>query len=124
MSSGPPLPSWTFQEAREESEAAEAAQAETESGYVERCVEAAEAERTYRIALAQKILALRADGSPATVAADLARGDASIAHLRYLRDVAEGAREAAKAALYHRHAANRRDVEALIRWSNRQEDRT
>jgi hypothetical protein len=50
----------------------------------------------------------------------LAKGDQSIADLRYERDVALGVREAARQAVY-RHSANRRDLEELVDWSKRRD---
>ncbi|HET6867716.1 MAG TPA: hypothetical protein VFH80_17490, partial [Solirubrobacteraceae bacterium] len=52
--------------------------------------DAANAERAYRVALAKKIVELHAGGAAWTVCQDLARGDQSVADLRYRRDVAEG----------------------------------
>jgi capsule polysaccharide export protein KpsE/RkpR len=45
-------------------------------------------ERTYRMELAKEITKLRADGMPATLISDLARGN--VAELKYHRDLAEG----------------------------------
>lgn len=42
---------------------------------------AAEAEQTYRVALANKILLLREGGLPATLIGDVARGDKDVAAL-------------------------------------------
>lgn len=78
----------------------------------------AEKERAYRKALAVEITTLRAGGSAATTAADLARGDEKVANLRYSRDVAEGVYEAAKQAVW-RHTGDRRELEKLIDWSMR-----
>lgn len=75
-------------------------------------------ERAYRKALAQKIVELRADGVPATVCLDLAKGDSRIADLRYNRDVAEGMKEAATSSVW-RHTADRRELEQLVSWSMR-----
>lgn len=54
-----------------------------------RGVELAQAECNYKTALAAKMLELRAEGMPATITPDLARGDAHVAELRLKRDVAE-----------------------------------
>lgn len=75
-------------------------------------------ERAYRIALAQKITELRAEGIAITIAQDLAKGEKRVADLRYARDVAEGVREAAKSAVF-RHTADRRELEQLVGWSVR-----
>ena len=50
---------------------------------------AAEAEREYRVRLAEKILALRDQKLPATLIGDLARGDKDVAMLQFERDCAE-----------------------------------
>jgi hypothetical protein len=75
-------------------------------------------EQAYRMALAQEILKLRADGVAITVAQDLAKGTKHVADLRFNRDVAEGIREAATSAVW-RHTADRRELEQLVDWSMR-----
>lgn len=50
---------------------------------------AAEAERVYRIALAEKILLLREGGLPATLIGDVARGDKDVARLKFERDCSQ-----------------------------------
>lgn len=62
---------------------------EAQRMYRGRGQEYAAAERDYKIALAEKILALRAEGYPATLISDLARGDKQVAKLRMDRDVKE-----------------------------------
>ena len=63
-----------------------------------RGIAAAEAEKTYRIALAEKILLLREGGLQATLIGDVARGDRDVARLKFERDcsqvVYDNAREA------------------------------
>jgi hypothetical protein len=76
------------------------------------------AERAYRQALAEEILRLKADGVAMTVAQDLAKGTRTVADLRFRRDVAEGVKEAASAAIW-RQTADRRELEQLIDWSRR-----
>jgi alpha-amylase/alpha-mannosidase (GH57 family) len=49
----------------------------------------AEAERKYRIALRQEKLKLREQGLAATLIDDLAKGEESIAQLRFERDIAK-----------------------------------
>lgn len=80
----------------------------------------AEAERTYRRALAQKIVEMRAErpSVPVTIIGDLARGDGHIADLKFRRDVKAGVKEAAQSAIF-RHTADRRELEQLISWSMR-----
>lgn len=60
----------------------------------------AEAERDYRVALAVKILGLRAEGMPVTITPDLARGDDDVSELRLKRDAAKTEWEASKQAHY------------------------
>jgi len=50
---------------------------------------AAQADHDYRVALAQKILILRADGMQATLMSDVCRGDKEIAKLRLERDISQ-----------------------------------
>ena len=50
---------------------------------------AAEAERVYRIKLAEKMLMLRENGLPATMIGDVARGDKEVAMLKFERDCAQ-----------------------------------
>ena len=49
----------------------------------------AEAERDYRVALAQKTLAERDKGMPVTIISDICRGDPVIAKAKFERDVTE-----------------------------------
>jgi len=58
--------------------------------------DAAQAEKEYRMELAKTILRLRAEGMPATVISDVARGDPQIAALKMSRDTAEAVYDAAK----------------------------
>lgn len=60
---------------------------------------AAEAEQTYRVKLAEKILLLREDKFPATLIGDLARGDREVAQLKFERDCAEVVYDNAKEAV-------------------------
>ena len=77
-----------------------------------------DAEKTYRVALANKIVALKAEGIPATVCLDIARGDQAIAELKMKARVQEGLREAAE-GLQWQSSANRRALEQLVDWSLR-----
>lgn len=54
-------------------------------------------EREYRLELAKEIVRLRAEGLPATLVSDLARGN--VADLKFERDLAEGQYRAAVEAL-------------------------
>ena len=49
----------------------------------------AQAEREYKVALAQKILQEREKGTPVTIISDICKGDSEIARLRFERDCAE-----------------------------------
>ena len=49
----------------------------------------AQAERDYKVALAQKILWEREKGTPVTIISDICKGDSEIARLRFERDCAE-----------------------------------
>lgn len=80
----------------------------------------AKAEEAYRVALAEKIVTLRHEGTAATVCGDLARGDKGVAVLKRNRDIAEGVKDAAVQAAWRR-AADRRDTERFIDWSMRRE---
>ncbi len=68
----------------------------------------AEAEKAYRIALADRILQLKAEGMPATLLGDLARGDREVARLKVARDCAEALYKAAD------HAINVYKLEARL----------
>ena len=81
----------------------------------------AEAERQYRLALTTRILYLHAQDKVAWTACEaIARGEASVADLRYKRDVAKGILEAAQQQAYT-FAADRRDLHRLIEWSQRRD---
>ena len=69
------------------------------TAYARRGEEKSKAEYEYRVALAQKILELRAEGYPATLIPDLARGDKEVAKLKLHRDIAESSHDAAKEAI-------------------------
>ena len=60
---------------------------------------AAEAEKTYRVKLAEKMLELRDQKYPATLIGDLARGDKDVAMLKFERDCAEVVYDNAKEAV-------------------------
>ena len=59
----------------------------------------AQAERDYRVALAQKILIERDKGTPVTIISDICRGSAEIAAKKFARDCAETNYDAAKEAI-------------------------
>lgn len=109
---------YDFAEARHQANKASQKTAQAEDFFKERVRMYAEAERAYREKLAQRIVELRADGQPTTLASDLARGDRTVATLKRERDIAEGMKDAALQALW-RLAADRRDLGRFIEWSMR-----
>lgn len=80
--------------------------------------DAAQKEETYRVELAKEITRQHGEGVAWTACQDMARGNQHVAHLRFERDVAEGVKEAAQAALW-RLTADRRDLGRLVDWSMR-----
>lgn len=115
------LSPFTLDEAREAARLASAQQAGAEGELRERSKDLAEAERSYRMALAKERMRLHAEDKVAwTATDDLARGSEHVASLRYRRDVAKGVYEAAAAALW-RHTADRRDVGRFVEWSARRD---
>lgn len=113
---GPNPSPYDFAEARQALAAATRAQAQAEQFVRDAYRQLGEAEQSYRVALARKIVELHADGVAWSSTADLARGDDKVARLRYERDVAEGVLEAAKQAGW-RHQADRRATQSLVDWS-------
>lgn len=78
--------------------------------------ELAEAERAYRKALSERITALYAEGKAITACSDIARGEKSVADLRYERDVKAGILEATRQQAFRR-GADRKDIGRLLEWS-------
>jgi hypothetical protein len=111
---------WSFDEARDAAREASQHQQHSEEFVRTTARDAAMAEEAYRVALAEKIVTLRAEKVPASVCADVARGDRYVAELRRRRDIAEGVREAASQAAWRRNA-DRRDVQRFAEWSFRRE---
>lgn len=111
---------WTFAEAVKASNDAETEQRRVESEIHDAYKQYATREKLYRLALARKILALKADGMAVTACEVVAKGDPAIAELRFGRDIAEGVRETAKHAAW-RANADRRDIGDLLRWSARRD---
>ncbi|HEX3803149.1 MAG TPA: hypothetical protein VHV75_09935 [Solirubrobacteraceae bacterium] len=107
---------YDFGQAKAAIERAARAQKDSEQHLRDAYTKYAAAERAYRLALAEEILRLKADGVAWSSTSDLARGDKHVADLRYARDVADGVKEAA-AQVAFRHAADRRELEQLVRWS-------
>lgn len=75
--------------------------------------EFAEARKAYQVALAEKELELRADGMPAVMCQDLARGDDHVANLRMAKDCAEAVYKAAQESI-NIYKLNIRILEAQI----------
>ncbi len=111
---------WSFGEAREACRAASKAQQVAEEQIRHAARSLASAEESYRVALAKRIVEARDEGHPATLCADLARGDALVAKLRVARDVADGMYEAMKQASW-RHNNDRKDAQRFADWSMRRE---
>lgn len=111
---------YDWAQARDAINAAKAAQRSAEGNVRDAFKSYGAAERAYRLALAQEILKLRAEGQPVTIVQDLAKGTEQVADLRFKRDVAEGVKEAAQSAVW-RHTADRRELEQLVEWSARRD---
>lgn len=105
-------------DAREACRVAAAQQAGSETAISDAGRDLAAKEQAYRVALAKEILGQHAQGRAWTVCPDLARGDETVARLRYERDVAKGVMDAAMQAAF-RHGANRRDLGRFVDWSAR-----
>jgi len=111
---------YSFEEAREAALRSSGAQRAAEDFVKIAAKQYAEAEEAYRVALAKRMVELRADSVAWSACADLARGDKWVAELRRHRDIAEGVREAAQQACW-RAAADRKDVGRFCDWSMRRE---
>lgn len=109
---------YSFGEAKAAIERAARSQRDSEQAMRDAFKTYAAAERAYRLALAEEIVKLHAEGVAWSSTNDLARGDKRVADLRYSRDVADGVKEAA-AQVAFRHAADRRELEQLVSWSMR-----
>ncbi len=107
---------WDFFQGVAASRKAKEKQEESEQARRDASRDLAECEQAYRLALAQKIVTLTAEGAPATVAKDRARGDKEVARLGYVRDVAKGILDAEETRAW-RHTADRKDVNEFIIWS-------
>ena len=84
-----------------------------------RGIAAAESEKQYRMALAEKVLNLREQGFPATLIGDTARGDKTVAQLKFERDCAQVVYDNAKEAVL----AYKKQIDVLREqiereWSN------
>jgi len=107
---------WDFDTCVLKMRAVSLAQAEAEKDFQIAGEQYADAERTYRVELAKRMTVLRADGMPATLIPDLAKGDERIALLKMERDSAKTLQEAATQALW-RHTADRRDTQRIVDYS-------
>lgn len=111
---------YEFSQARNADREASARQRAAEQFIVDKAREFAAARRAYRVALASEILRLKADGMAITACGTVARGEPSIASLKYHEDVAEGMKEAASQAAWR--ASKDRDAELrFIEWSMRRD---
>lgn len=111
---------WTFEEAVEACKDASDLQEAAEDALVTAYREAAQAEETYRVALAKQIVSEHKGGTAWTVAPDLARGTEDVAALKFKRDLTDGMREAAQQACWRR-VADRKDAQRFADWSQRRE---
>ena len=111
---------FSFGEARAAAHQASLRQVDAERERVQAVEAAAAAELAYRTALARKIVELHAEGVAWSTTADIARGDKTVAELRFKRDVAAGVKEAQEQAGF-RLNADRRVLERLVEWSMRRE---
>jgi len=111
---------FTFAQARAAAHQASLRQVDAEKDRVQAVEASAAAELAYRVALAQKIVELHAEGVAWSTTSDIARGDKTVASLKFKRDVAAGVREAQEQAGY-RLNADRRVLEGLIAWSMKRE---
>lgn len=111
---------YDWPQAQHAQEQARAEQRAAEKWVIDAWKQYAAAERAYREALAAKIVKLKAEGMAVTAAGDVARGDPPIAHLKYLRDVAEGMKEAAMIGSW-RASKNRQAEQTFLEWSMRRD---
>ena len=107
---------WDFNACRNAAKNADLAQRDGEAAFQEANEVFAWAVAAYRVELAKETLKLRADGMPATLVPDLAKGNERISSLRLERDIAKGLLDAANHAMW-RHNATRRDVQRFVDYS-------
>jgi hypothetical protein len=118
MANGRP---WSFDDSLLHARQASRSQEQAEQELKKAFTGAANAQQEYRVALAQKILELRAEGLPATLCQDLAKGDPKVSSLRLKWDISEGVKEAMQQAAWRR-TADRKDVQSFIHWSRRKDE--
>jgi len=109
---------WSFDEATGAAHKASSNQRAGEEFVKQAYRDYALAEKSYRVALAKRIVELRSEGNAATLCTDLARGDEHVAELKFRVVAAQGVKEAAVHAAW-RNSADRRDTEAFVDWSKR-----
>lgn len=107
-----------FADAVMEHRLASEAQHRAEQFLAEKIKEHGECTAAFRKALAAEIVVKKAEGHPATLCKELARGDSRVAELESAMLVAEGMVEAAKQSIW-RHTADRKDLEQFLDWSKR-----
>lgn len=110
-----------IEDARKAAHRASEVQREVENLIRDASRKLAEAERAYRRRLSERIVQLHAeDGYAITMCGEIARGEADVSQLRYVRDVAKGVLDAAQQQAFRR-GADRRDLHQLIDWSERRD---
>jgi hypothetical protein len=107
---------WDFSDAYAAFRKASQAQINAEKFVIEATKQYAAKEQAYRIALAETIVRVKAEGASWSAAADLARGDKEVARLKYERDVQAGVKLAAEEAVW-RAKDDRKDAGRFIDWS-------
>jgi len=112
-----------IQDARDAAHRASELQRQVEDRIRQTSRDLAEAERAFRRALAERIVALHADSMAWSVCETVAKGEPRVADLRFKRDVAAGVHDAARQEAYRR-GADRADVARLVDWSARRDLRT
>lgn len=111
---------WTIDQAKAACREASKRQEAAEQTVTNAAREYAQAEESYRIALAEEIVTVHGEGIAWTVAPDIARGRKHVAALRRERDIKEGVREALSQAVW-RCTADRKDAQRFADWSMRRE---
>ncbi|OEU68437.1 MAG: hypothetical protein BBJ57_02410 [Desulfobacterales bacterium PC51MH44] len=73
--------------------------------YIELIEKRAQAERLYNIAVAEKTIALKLDGNPATLIDKLVKGDKTVSKLKYEFDVCQGVEKACLNVIHNLRSA-------------------
>ena len=111
---------WEIQEARDVLAEASRDQANHRDKIKEAIKAHARAKHLHRVALAQKMAALRSAGTAAAMTSKLAQGDEAVSLLERNADELDGDREIAVQEGW-RLNANRKDAQALAEWSMRKD---